>query len=308
MRNTHAVNRRVSLNALRIFALVAERRSIAGAAAELGVTPSAVSHQIRALEDVLGVALLRRRGNMIDLTPAGLRLNETCGPAIAMAESAAASLMRDADEVAVRAPISLAVRWLIPRLEDFKRTRPAARIRVETSHYEQPGIGATADLAISYERGDGVADDPIEILADIRRPLLSPRLAGGSGRLAELPLIAASEDGWEWRAWAGLSGSTIAGTFAHVFDTEDAAIHAAVAGLGVVLASPALAARELSSGVLVPFPGAEEARLGRYVVVRGRDDRRLVAALAAWLARPDPRHLPGELTADGRPGTPAPVS
>ncbi len=280
--------RRPSLNAVRIFAVAARRRSIAAAAADLGVTAGAVSHQIKALEADLGIALFERRNNAIVPTEAGRRFFDEVEPALAIIARAAQSLTRDADEVMVRASVSLAVRWLIPALEAFKRRQPTARIHVETSHEGRLRASAGADITITYCRsGD---DMPGEFLmADLSRPVLSPSLLaacgyGGLADIAGVPALKATTDNWDWSLWArafGIERSAI--RIAHAFDTDDAAIHAAIAGLGMTLAPPMLTVKEFAAGSLVELPGVQQLQFGEFRLLRSGQGRALAERLANWL-------------------------
>jgi len=281
--------RRHSLNAIRIFAVAARRRSIAAAAAELGVTPGAVSHQIKALEADLGVALFERRNNAIVPTEAGRRFFEEIEPPLAIIERAARSLTRDANEVVVRASVSLAVRWLIPARETFKQRNPAAHIHVETSHEARIRAGAGADITISYCRA-GDEDMPGEFLmADRSRPVLSPTLLAASNYkdlvdISKVPALKATTDNWDWSLWARAFGvERTAIRIAHAFDTDDAAIHAAIAGLGMALAPPVLTAKEFAAGSLVELPGAPQLQFGEFRLARSGHGRALAERLASWL-------------------------
>lgn len=281
--------RRPSLNAVRIFSVAARRRSIAAAAAEIGVTSGAVSHQIKALEADLGVALFERRNNAIVPTEAGSRFFEEIEPALAIIERAARALTRDANEVVVRASVSLAVRWLIPALEAFKRRNPAAHIHVETSLEGRVRAGAGADIAITYCRS-GDDDMPGEFLmADRSRPVISPALLAACGYeslldVAKVPALKATTDNWDWSQWArafGVERSAI--HIAHAFDTDDAAIHAAIAGLGMTLAPPLLTTKEFAAGSLVELPGTPHLQFGEFRLIRSGHGRALAERLANWL-------------------------
>jgi len=131
----------VSLNAVRAFDAVARSESIKLAAAALFVTPGAVSHQLKQLEQVLGVLLVRRHSNAVMLTDEG----QAFAAAIAQA---AQRLTRDANSLDMRVSATLAMRWLTPRLDGFREQNPAIHVRLETTngptHQPQDDI----DLAI----------------------------------------------------------------------------------------------------------------------------------------------------------------
>ena len=282
---------RLSLNAVRIFTVVARHRSIALAAAELGVTASAVSHQIKKLEGDLGIRLFSRRNNAIDLTEEGRRFQDDATAAIAMIDRAADSLTRNANEIVVRASMTIAVRWLIPALEGFKSLWPGARIRVESVHLSKVTLGSSADIAISYQRA-GASDNEGEFLAgDFSRPVLSPGLLAaldyrGPADIARVPALQCARENWDWKMWAGQLGmdaDRIA--IAHAFDTDDAALHAAAAGLGMVLAPALMIRREVRAGTLTELPGFDPVELGNFRLLVRTEPGRLVRQFRDWLRK-----------------------
>lgn len=280
--------RNISLNAVRVFVLTARHLSIVQAAGEIGVTPSAVSHQLRKLESELGVALFKRSHNFLDLTDAGRRFHDDAAAAIAAIDRSAEALSRDQNEIVVRVSISLAVRWLIPALERFKAMHPAARVRVETKTGSNISLGS-GDLAISYHRAGTSPAEGEWLAADMSRPVASPALLAavgyeGTGDLGKVPALQCAVDNWDWALWTrtlGLNGGAI--QIQHVFDTDDTALHAATAGLGMVLAPAFLTEREIRSGGLVVLPGFGPVDLGHYRVVFQRHENRMTRKFRKWL-------------------------
>ncbi|PLP99498.1 LysR family transcriptional regulator [Cupriavidus pauculus] len=279
---------RVSLNAIRVFATVARRGSLTAAADELCVTSSAVSHQLKKLEDELGITLLRRGSNTVSLNEAGRRFYDEVGPAIALIERSTDALRRDESEISVQASTSLAVRWLIPSLDRFRALCPKARVRVETG----PARGALdtsfCDVEVRYFR-EGVATDGWSLLApDTSRPVVSPHvLSPGSRRkklsIFDLPAIQRATGNWDWACWGSNFGISLTDLhFAHTFDTDDAALQACVAGLGVVLAPPILTRKECRAGILVALPGFEAIKIGEYRYQR-RSDSRVARRFCEWM-------------------------
>jgi LysR family glycine cleavage system transcriptional activator len=282
---------RISLNAVRIFTVATHHGSIALAGAELGVTASAVSRQIKRLETELGIRLFARSNNAVRLTEEGRRFNDDAVAAIAMIDRSADALRRNADEIVIRVSVSIAVRWLIPALEGFKRRYPAARVRVESVHLTKATLGASADMAIHYHRA-GNEDAEGELLAgDFSRPVLSPSLLAATGYrqaadIAGVPALQCTPDNWDWPIWAaqmGIAGDRI--RIAHVFDTDDAALHAAVAGLGMVLAPALMTRTEIAAGTLVELPDLQPVELGAYRLVTRRDSSRMVHNFRDWLRK-----------------------
>ena len=288
--------RGISLNAVRIFVLAARHLSILKAAAEVGLTPSAVSHQIKKLEGDLGLPLFKRSNNFLVLTDAGRRLYDDAAPAIAAIDRSTEALSRDQNEIVVRVSVSLAVRWLIPALERFKTLHPAARVRVETKVTSDVALG-TCDLAISYHRSGSVPAEGEWLAADMSRPVASPALLASAGYesaldLERIPALQCAQDNWDWSLWTrtlGLEPRVI--NIQHVFDTDDAALHAATAGLGMVLAPAFLTEREIRSGGLVALPGFGPVDLGHYRVVFQRHENRMTRKFRKWLGEEMQRML-----------------
>ncbi len=276
---------RVSLNAVRIFATVARTGSLTAAGAELGVTPGAVSHQLKKLEGELGVSFFNRGNNSVSLTDAGERFYQEIAPAVALIERSAEAFYRDQNEINVQASTSLAVRWLIPLLDRFHDACPEVRVRVETG--STPGFPAmlAADVGIRYFRADEPAEGWELLCRDLSRPVASPSLlaADGSARISEVPAIQCAPGNWDWKLWCARTGvPQHVLSFSYAFDTDDAALHACVAGLGIALAPPLLTFKEVRSGALVAFPGYEPVEIGAYRYLR-RSESKIVRQFCSWL-------------------------
>lgn len=275
---------RISLNAVRVFAIVARTGSLTAAAAELGVTSGAVSHQLKKLEDELGVSFFRRGSNTVSLTELGQRFYQEVAPAIGLIERSADALYRDESEISVQATTSLALRWLIPSLDRFRALCPQVRVRVETSSARGFADVPDADVSIRYFRA-GAANDGWDFLArDVRRPVVSPSLlANGNGTITDIPALQCCVGNWDWALWCETFAIPLATlSIAHAFDTDDAALHACVAGLGTVLAPTILTGREIRSGALVVLPGYEPVDAGTYRYQR-RSEARVVRQFCDWM-------------------------
>ncbi len=273
---------RISFNALRIFDRVADLGSVSGAAQDLGVTPSAVSHQMRRLEQALGCALFHRRGNSLGLTPQGARLRDQAAPGLRLLEQATGALLRDGNELVLRCGVTFAVRWLVPALERFKARHKGLRIRLETTANNSADPVTQADIDITYDRG---ADDTQTLMPDLCCPVLRPDLLQRhAGRVTQIPALMATADNWDWHAWATASGiAPDMLTLTDRFDIDDSALRAAAAGLGMTLTSRLLVAQELDQGALVPLPGVAPVRLGRYVLRMGPRDTGPMRKFQSWL-------------------------
>lgn len=275
----------ISLNAIRVFATVARTHGITRAAAELGVTPSAVSHQIRTLEDRLGVPLLDRSGNRFQLSAEGQLLFQRAQPGLGILNSATRDIVRSAQEMTVTVATSLATRWLIPRLDEFRGRHPSARIRIET--HSGPGNPQPTDVSITYHRGDPMEDAEV-LLWDFSLPLIAPQLlkhVKDPTNLFEIPALQCTASNWDWDAYlAAIGASGVALNYAAQFDLDDSALRAAVAGMGMVLSPVFMASGEIAEGRLCPLPHATAVPLGCYILQVNRDTG-LTNNFCNWLQR-----------------------
>lgn len=277
----------VSLNALRVFLIVARHKSIKLAANELFVTPGAVSHQIRSLERSLGMQLFARRNNAIELTEAGVQLAEQALPGLQLLHASLGNVMRSKNTLRVRASMSFAVRWLIPKLTMFKAIHPGVNVEVETFFDEEHQTSAEADVIIGYCRGNEPPEGAHRLLDDLCRPYLAPDLLAtpaDQSDLSSIPVIQCAKGNWDWHLWLEKTGNQNAPlSFAERFDMDDAALRAACAGMGMVLSSAFMVETELSDGRLVPLPGGPQVYLGCYTVQAGRHDTSLTRKFVRWL-------------------------
>jgi LysR family glycine cleavage system transcriptional activator len=297
------------LNALRAFESAARHRSMRRAAAELHVTPAAVSQQVRALEDHLGLQLFVRANRGLVPTPraeaAIARLREGFD---ALAD--AVERMRGetgAALVRVAAAPSFASKWLAPRVHAFLERYPDTDLRIAAEpHLIDAAAGATSpegaasatdfDLAIRFGTG-GYAGDVERLFTVSATPLCSPQLISGDAPLrvpADLrhhPLmhddtIPPDQGGATWSAWLALAGVADIDTARGVhFNHAVLGLEAAIDGAGVILGYPVLAASDLAHGRLVaPFDLALPLEHGYYLQAnRDAQDNPRVGAFRDWL-------------------------
>lgn len=183
------IHRRLpSLSSLRAFEAAARHESAKQAAKELSVTATAISHQVRGLEEALGVSLFLRKPRQLELTPQGRELQQVLETAF----DSISSVVEGLSAVPVRQTVTLsttpavAVRWLLPWVCMLRDSHPDIDLRIHASHEPVPLDGVTADIAIRY--GDGrwpglVAD---KLFDNTFIPTCSPRL--GLREVAQLPL------------------------------------------------------------------------------------------------------------------------
>ncbi|GJD36715.1 LysR substrate-binding domain-containing protein [Methylobacterium aerolatum] len=258
-----------SFPALRAFEAAARLGSFARASDELCLTPSAVSHQIRALERHLGRALFRRENRRATLTGDGERLLDGLSRAFDTIEAACAELMPEvSSSLGVHCTPSFATTWLGPRLPGFVGQNPGIAIRLSSGAEpldltRHPEI----DVAIAYGRppsGKGLSVEslgPEEITALCRPDLAETDLSPGAvGRLTWLESSFSPVRWADWFALNGLSPPRARGGPA--FDRGALVISAAVQGLGVALESLRFAREATEAGDLVRLGG------DRYIGIR----------------------------------------
>jgi LysR family glycine cleavage system transcriptional activator len=280
------------LNALRAFEAAARHLSFQRAAAELHVTPAAVSHQVRALEAQLGLALFVRLHRALALTSAGARYLPALTGAFDAVDAATRALRPRAGAARLVLSVvpSFGANWLVPRLGGFRARHPKIDLVVLASSLLVDFEREAVDVGIRFGRGryPGLRSDLL--FAEEYFPVASPKLARGRRGLrtpADLRghtlLHDESHDGW--RAWlAGAGAPGVDPERGLVFSDSSQLVAAAAAGHGVALARKLLAAEHLRSGTLVrPFRGSVRAEFAYYVVcAEARADEPAIRAFREW--------------------------
>ncbi len=282
------------LNALRAFEATARLSSMTRAAQELGVTHSAISQQVRQLEDHMGRRLFDRPGRRVEPTPAGQALLQDVTAAFdQIARTSERLSHRGAKRVlTVSAPACLALRWLIPRMTRFQRLHPDFEIRVETSMSASTVRPHPAFAAIIRCEEQNWPDYVCRPLLEggrtvVMAPLLAERVTRPA-ELAQLTPLHTRQDPDEWARWFEQTGDY--GQRArdgHIFEDLALALEAAATGLGAVICPLPLVAKDLAEGRLVaPFP---ELMLPgpRYHLLYQREDalQRGPRELLRWLSQ-----------------------
>lgn len=281
------------LSALRAFEAAARHESAKQAAQELSVTATAISHQIRALEESLGVALFVRKPRQLELTMAGRELQQVLESAFdsigATVERLSATPSRQA--ITLSTTPAVAVRWLLSWVCMLRDSHPTIDLRIHASHEPVTLDGVTADIAIRY--GDGrwpglVAE---KLFDNTFVPACSPLL--GLHDAAELPrhtLIhfrnqAAISSPMDWAVWqkqAQVPGLDVSAGL--VFSDETHAVSAAVGAQGVALMSRQLIEDELKEGRLVqPFGPELEGKPFFLVYPENRRHDPIILAVREWI-------------------------
>jgi len=294
------------LNALRAFEAAARHGGFIGAADELCVTRGAISRHIKLLEDHLGVALFRRNHRGVELTSAGHRLLPVLSAAFETIAHETGRIAEASADLRIICPPTLSIRWLFPRLEDFRERHPDIRVNVTTSFYGQKGFDAAEfDLGISVEHKEGRADDimVMPFLPMMISPACAPALmeqGNGLSKPADMgryTLLHENPKRNDWSTWVRtFNVKEVDPTGGDVFPNLDMAVKAAVMGAGVVMADLYLSRDELEQGTLVlPFKEMACATPdGRYALIGARErwEDRKVQAFKAWVEESVSRDQP----------------
>ena len=284
------------LNALRAFEAIARHLSFAKAADELHVTPAALSHQIRALEEQLGLPLFHRRTRAIELTDAGRLIYPGLHAGFESVRGAMAQLdrSRDGNVLVISATPGLVAKWLMPRLWRFLHAHPDIDARVSASLKIADFAAEGVDVAIRLSKENHPELYAERLFNDSVLPVCSPRLVEQGLRSPadlprfplihyDIPMSMRAPPLWaDWFVVAGLQGDATRGLKVNV---ADHALDAAVAGAGVSLSFKLIASDDVHSGRLVtPFgPELPLASGYNFVCPKGHEKRPNVRAFRDWL-------------------------
>lgn len=283
------------LSALRAFEAAARQESFKRAAAELAVTPTAISHQIRQLEESLGIALFERHVRKVVLTAEGRDLFPAIRQGLdGMAAAVSALRQRPQRQVAtLSATVAFTAKILVPKAARFRALSPGWDLRLHASDDPVDLMSGEADAAIRYGLGHYPGLVAVPLLADHFAPVCSPHL--GLKRVGDIRLATLIHFEWgpqatkisipTWRAWKERARITGFDPDAGItFNDENSAIQAAIAGQGIALLSLALVAAELAGGALVqPFGPTLDGLRYDLVYPIGADERLPVAVLKDWV-------------------------
>jgi len=285
---------------LRAFAEVGRAGSMKTASRRLGVTPGAVSQQVKALEARLGVTLFERRNRVVQLTAVGEQLLADVADAFGRIETALAVIARDRadrrDTLVVSTTASFAATWLVPRLGRFVALHPRTDVQIMTTQDLAPiGSGAgSADIAIRHGLGEWPGLNAVRLLQPRMVPVGSPALLADGPPLRQpsdclrYPLLHDSP-GADWRLWLQAMGAdhhdprVARGSR---FSDAGLLISAAIAGQGLALLRDTYVAEEIAAGRLaVAFDAPWPAQFAYYIVTRPdpKGPPPLVASFIDWL-------------------------
>jgi len=299
------------LNALKAFEAAARHLSFTKAADELHVTQAAISHQVKSLEEFLGMQLFRRMNRSLLLTDEGQILLPGVGEAFDLIAQTTDRLHRfeHGGQLVVGTMDSLAAPWLVPKLGRFRKLHPDIDVRISTSDHIVDYLREGVDMGLRYGRGNWPGMEVDYLMAEEVFPVCSPSLLGNGpplntpDDLKHYPLLH-DDMRIDWRMWLMAAGATeVDADRGPGFQHSYLVYQTAVAGGGVALARSVLVADELADGRLIkPFDLALPANYAYYVVTpKPNINKPKVRAFREWVldqAGAEREKDPGELSPD----------
>ena len=281
---------RPPLHALQGFVATARSGNLSRTAESLHLTVSALSHQIRGLEERLGQRLFLRNARGVELTADGRQLYERIAPHFDAIEQALRPFRARRDDVLTLTLMpSFASSWLVPRLPRFLAAHPQLEINLQSSiavaDFERD---SRLDAGLRYGPGQWPGVAAVHLIDDWVTPTASPALIAKLGRptletLDAYPLLGAP--GGRWSEWFDAFGGHAPKRFVATFDDSETLHRAAVEGLGVALGRITLTRPLVEAGLLVPlFDARLKAEYAHYLVYPPRSEsHRGLVAFRDWL-------------------------
>jgi DNA-binding transcriptional LysR family regulator len=290
-----------SLDLLKGFESAARNLSFTKAAAELFVTQSAISRQVKALEDQLGVALFRRRHRELRLTEEGQILYKTAGDILRLLRDVAGRLStRLSGMLTVTTTVSFAALWLVPRLNDFRRAHPEIEVRLAANNRIQDLEHEDIDLAVRYCTPKMAGADTLRLFGERVFPVCAKAVIAKDKMRSPSDLsrhvllhLDDPERSYPWLSWEVwlelMEAHDVRSAGALRFSHYDQLIQAALDGQGIALGRSPLVDRWLRQGKLVlPFgkryaSSPADSRAYFVILARGSKGRTEVGAFYRWL-------------------------
>jgi len=247
-----------SLNALRAFVAIGKNGTLKGAASELFVTASALSHQIKNMEEILDVKLFHRSKTGLSLTQEGNLIYKDLADAFESIHQTVSKLGQPKHKEILNISMlsTFAMRWFIPRLSDFQKSQPDIEVRISTSIHAVDFSHEDIDCAIRSGTGAWKNLHAEYLFTETFTPVCSPKLAkqlNSPQDLEQQTLLHAHLRPDDWQVWLNSVNSHIQTMHEQTFETRNFAIQAAVDGVGIAIVDPSLVAEEIKAERLV-FP------------------------------------------------------
>ncbi len=278
MKNKSSFNRLPPLSALRGFEAAARLNSFSKASSELFMTQSAISHQVKLLEEYFGQALFKRVNRTVEVTDAGVDFLKTTQLVLSQLQKGAIRLefFNKVGLVVLNTTPAFASKWLMRRLPEFKQKNPEVDAWIYTQYSQHQLENAEVDFAIWLGTGDWPGTQSIKLFDDSVSPLYAPSMLSNGQTietpqdLAKFPLIHVEqvERREDWHAWFLNEDVTeIESVAGYNFNDSSLALDCALAGQGVVLGSTLLARDLIASGQLIqPFEQSLPTELNYFLV------------------------------------------
>lgn len=285
------------LSTLEAFRIAAAEGSFKAAAERLSLTPSAISHQIKALEEDLGTPLFERRVRQLVLTPGGRAFADVVDRAFAQIADGVQAL-RDRESrqtLALTLGSFVADEWVLPALGSFSRAHPDIDLRIDTSVRSRDLMRDETDVALRFGRGHWPGLKTLHLLDVHATPVIGPACAIPTAdweTLARLPRLHSTAVPDAWQQWEQAMNLRLPPPVSELWlDSYLALLQAASRGLGVALGLQPLIRGWVEGGRLrAPWPSTPRPAAGYYVVYRPSDEERpAVVALREWLRTLLPR-------------------
>jgi LysR family transcriptional regulator, glycine cleavage system transcriptional activator len=285
------MRRLLFLNGIKAFEAAARGGSFAAAGLELSVSPAAVSRMVHLLEERLGVALFERKANKLALTSAGRAYQSGLTPIFDALASLTAQVTAPASlrVLTIGVGPTFAMRWLIPRLADFRKEEPAIDVRITTGGVAAPfGDDWSCGITLGDGNWPGLVAEPL-FAADLM-PVCTPKLAAPLKKPADLKgpsLLRVAHSPDDWPSWLKAAGSSRVTARGLEFQYYGQALQAASDGLGVAMGIRPYIDDDLAAGRLVaPFAQSVPKGMRWYLIYRGfRTEQRDFAAFRRWIIR-----------------------
>ncbi len=280
------------LNPLRVFEVAARLESFTEAAAELGVTQSAVSRQIATLEAALDAQLFVRERHGVRLTKEGRTYRDAIAPAFTMIRAASAALRnRRAEPLRLRIYTTFAAKWLIKRLPKFQELHPKISVKLDASVENVNFARDDIDLAIQFGRGDWRGVEKQLLIRDVIQPVCSPKFLQKHPELRSINGLRGQhllhshyrrKDWTDWLASVNRSDLLTEGT---LYPNSMLAYEAAIEGIGISMGQTLLLKDDIAAGTLVPLFDRPLTRPLAYFAIwrKSAVQNRKVTSFMRWL-------------------------
>ena len=282
------------LRALQVFEAAARQAHFSRAAAELCITQSAVSHQVKQLEEHYGERLFKREGRQLNLTVKGTMLYQGLEQIFNELSDLSTRISGESnDQLRLAVYSSFAIKWLIPRLNDFRRLHPQIKIRLDMMTTDPELSDSVADMFITGQSGQPGFHHHVlhkERLIPVVSPsLLNPDLTAND-ELLRHPLLTVDEGplGLDWDRWFIANSLPLpVEQQQHIFSHVLMAIEAAIAGQGIALASDFMVQADIERGLLVELelPDILTGFEFQFSCKQRRLKEPAIAAFVAWLSQ-----------------------